>query len=155
MQHRTVRHKLQLAAAVSTLGLILGAGNALAEQHEAQAQTQQQQGAAQELQPIGVVGFEALDLDSNGTVTQQELETIERLSQQLRQQFDNADANKDGTIDQAEFAQFEQATRGGQMQQDGQMMQDSQMRGGGQMHQDGQMMPQGGQMQQRSPQQSQ
>lgn len=127
MQYRTVRYKLQLAAAVSTLGLILGAGNVAAEQHEAQAQTQQQQGATQELQPVGIIGFEALDLDKNGTVTPQELQTVERISQQLSQQFESIDINKDSTIDQAEFAQFEQATRPGTLQ--GEQMQN----GGGQM----------------------
>lgn len=137
MQHHTVKPKLQLAAAVSTLGLILGAGDVAAEQHEAQAQTQQQQGATQELQPVGIIGFEALDLDKNGTVTPQELATVERISQQLSQQFDNVDINKDSTIDQAEFAQFEQATRPGTLPQ-GEQMQD----GGGQMQPPSPQQPQ-------------
>lgn len=136
MQQHTVKPKLRLAAAVSTLGLILGAGNVAAEQHEVQAQTQQQQGATQELQPVGIIGFEALDLDKNGTVTPQELATVERISQQLRQQFDSVDINKDSTIDQAEFAQFEQATRPGAVPQ-GEQMQD----GGGQMQQPSPQQP--------------
>lgn len=134
MQRHTVRRKLPVAAAVSALGLILGSGYVLAEQHEAQAQTQQQQGATQELQPVGIVGFETLDLDKSGTVTLQELETVQSISQQLSQQFGNIDMNSDETIDQAEFAQFEQAARPGAMPQDEQM-QDS----GGQMQQDDQM----------------
>ncbi len=114
MQHHTIRRKLPLAAAVSILGLILGAGSIAAEQQGTQAQ--QQQGAVQGLQPIGIIGFETLDLDKNGTVTLQEIQTVERITQQLSQQFKNVDVNNDSAIDQAEFARFEQAATPGILQ---------------------------------------
>lgn len=149
MQQHAIRHSLRRAAAVSALGLVLGAGSAVAEQQEAQpqaqpSQTQQPQGTTQAPQPIGVIGFDTLDLDNNGTVSRQELQTTRRMSQNMDQQFNNIDRNQDGTIDPAEFARFEQATRPGMMPSEGQMP-----RGGAeQMRQGGQMQPPAQQQQQ-------
>ncbi len=65
--------------------------------------TQQMQMQQQHMQQLQLRN---IDTDGDGNITQAEVQAHERLTSQMRQQWDTADANKDGHVDTSEFAAF-------------------------------------------------
>jgi hypothetical protein len=71
-----------------------------------------QQVAEQPAAPGAIAGapdyFRAFDLNRDGAVTREELQTVMQLARRLNQQFAQVDQAGDGVISASEFAQFEQ-----------------------------------------------
>lgn len=95
---------LAIAAAAS---LALLAGCEQQPTDEATAPEAQDQAAAPQEQPAtgepGAVSFSQLDTDGDGNISTSEAQAMP----QLEQNFQQADRNQDGMVDQSEFAQFE------------------------------------------------
>ena len=68
------------------------------------------------LVPPGMMGPDAhrgLDSDGDGLISREEVRQQERVLQQMREQWQRADRDGDGMLDQAEFAAFQQQLRQG------------------------------------------
>jgi sporulation protein YlmC with PRC-barrel domain len=78
----------------------------------AQPPQQPMEPEARSMEPGIAVGepglFQAFDLNNDGVITRQELRTAMQIARRLGWQFDQIDQAGDGTITEAEFAQFEE-----------------------------------------------
>lgn len=81
-------------------------------------------GSGQAMQPHGMgpqAKFSSLDTNGDGYISPQEIEANEQVTEQLSRNWNEADRNKDGWIDEAEFAAYEQ-----EQMREQQMMQEQQ-----------------------------
>ena len=91
-----------------------------------QSRTQMQQHQQQQMQQVRQLQYRNIDTDGDGKITPAEVEAHERLTTQLRQQWNSADQNSDGQVDTSEFAAFrERVTE--QLQEEQQMQQEEGM----------------------------
>lgn len=93
-------------AAAASLALLAACEQKPSEQTTGPG-AQDQAAAPQQEQPAtgapGAASFSQLDTDGNGKISKSEAQAMPR----LEQDFQQADRNQDGSVDQSEFAQFE------------------------------------------------
>lgn len=75
-----------------------------------------------QVQQMKQLQYRNIDTDGDGKITRAEVQAHERLTSQMRKQWNTADKNKDGQVDTAEFSAFRERVEN-QLEQEGQVQQ--------------------------------